>query len=169
MPRRCEMKSATAPPTTRRRQRSRRSRPTHRFGDEVELREPHRVGADAEVRAVAERRQPGVAEQQVEAEREDAPDQDLDAEIAVEPDPLIQNGSVPKTRTSRASRAMTQPPSSARGSRAGVIAPARSSCRAARAPRNVTTGSAGCTSTPATTRSRRRRSARPPCRPAARR
>src|SRR5690606_30531659 len=53
---------------------------------EVELDQPHRVGADAEERAVAERRQPRVAEQQVEPEREDAPDQDFDAEIGIEAD-----------------------------------------------------------------------------------
>ncbi len=64
------------------------SKPTHRFGHEVELRQAHRIGADAEEGAVSERRQAGVAEQHVEAEREDAPDQHLDAEIGVEADLL---------------------------------------------------------------------------------
>src|SRR5687767_3517479 len=71
-----------------RRRQHRRQQPDPQIGDEMELREPHGVGADAEVRAVAEGRQPRVAEEEIEAEREEAPDQDLDAEIAVETDVL---------------------------------------------------------------------------------
>src|SRR5215204_5885270 len=44
------------------------------------------MGADAEIGAVAEGGQPGGAEQEVEGERVERPDQDLDPKIRVEPD-----------------------------------------------------------------------------------
>ena len=55
------------------------------LGD-VEPEQPEGIGADAEIGAVAEGRQPGRAEQEVEGERVERPDQDLDAEIGVEAD-----------------------------------------------------------------------------------
>ena len=53
---------------------------------DVLLRQPEPVGADAEVGAVPERGQPGVAEEQVVAEREHHPDHDLEREVLVQAD-----------------------------------------------------------------------------------
>lgn len=53
---------------------------------QIELREAESVGADAEIGAVAERRQPPVAEQHVVAQRIDAENQHLDAEIGIQAD-----------------------------------------------------------------------------------
>ena len=48
------------------------------------LQQAERVGAHAEVRAVAERRQAGVAEQQVVAQREHHPDDDFERQVRVQ-------------------------------------------------------------------------------------
>jgi hypothetical protein len=53
---------------------------------QMELCKAEGVGADAEVRAVSEGRQPAVAEEHVEAQAKDDPYHDLDAEIRIEPD-----------------------------------------------------------------------------------
>ena len=55
-------------------------------GAGAQLQQAERVGADAEVRAVPERRQAGVPEQQVVAEREQHPDHDFQREVLVQAD-----------------------------------------------------------------------------------
>ena len=55
---------------------------------EVELRQPEGIGADAEERAVPERGQAGMAEHEIEGQRIDGEDEDLDAQVLVEPDTL---------------------------------------------------------------------------------
>ena len=54
----------------------------------MQLRQPEGVGPHPEEGAVAERRQAGMPEQQVESQGVDGPDHHLDAEIGVEPDRL---------------------------------------------------------------------------------
>ena len=93
MPRRCEMNSATSAPA--RPATSKRRRKTNpEIGDDIELTQAERVGADAEIGAVAERWQSGRAEHEIERERVDRPDQDLDAEIGIEADRAIHNGTL---------------------------------------------------------------------------
>ena len=57
--------------------------PRERLAPAVHREEPRRVRADAEERGVAERDDAGVAEDQVEREREERRDQDLAAEHAI--------------------------------------------------------------------------------------
>jgi len=45
-----------------------------------------RLGADAEIGAMAEGMQPDISKKQIEPEREDQPDRHLDAQILVKPD-----------------------------------------------------------------------------------
>ncbi len=54
--------------------------------DNVELTEAERVSADPEIGAMAERRQSGRTEHEIERQRVERPDQDFDAEIRIEPD-----------------------------------------------------------------------------------
>ncbi len=56
------------------------------IGDELELAEPERIGADPEIGAMTERWQSGRAQHQIEGKRVERPDQDLDAEIGIKPD-----------------------------------------------------------------------------------
>ena len=49
-------------------------------------RKPGRIGADTEKGTVAERRQPAVAEQKVVAQRIQAPYQNFESEVLIEPD-----------------------------------------------------------------------------------
>ena len=85
MPRRCEMNSDTSAPAAAPAASAAAQAEPEVRGD-VEPEQPEGIGADAEIGAVAEGRQPGGAEQEVEAERVERPDQDLDAEIRIEPD-----------------------------------------------------------------------------------
>ena len=64
------------------------ARQSHRLGSDIELREAERIGADTEEGAVSERGQAGMAEHQIVGQRIGGEDQDLDAEILVEADPL---------------------------------------------------------------------------------
>ena len=85
MPRRCEMNAATSAPASA----AASDRPGEvepEIGPRAQLQQSERVGADAEERAVPERRQAGVAEQQVVAHRVDHEDRDLEREVLVEPD-----------------------------------------------------------------------------------
>ena len=81
------MKSATsAPPSAAASVAMTQAEPQVRH--DIELREPEGIGADAEECAVPERGQPGMAEHEIERQRIDREDQDLDAQILVEPDAL---------------------------------------------------------------------------------
>ena len=64
----------------------RRGKTDPEIGDDIELTEPERVGADAEIGAVTERRQSGRTQHEIERQRVERPDQDFDAEIGIEPD-----------------------------------------------------------------------------------
>ena len=81
MPRRCEMKQPTSAAPALAADERGADEVEPEVGRHAELQQAERVGADAEEGAVAERRQPGVAEQEVVAERVEHPDDDLDAEI----------------------------------------------------------------------------------------
>jgi hypothetical protein len=70
----------------------RREKASPQIRAEVELREPEGIRSDAEVRAVAEGDEPGGAHHQVEGEGVDRPDEDLDAEVGVEPGALDPEG-----------------------------------------------------------------------------
>jgi hypothetical protein len=57
-------------------------------GGDIELRKSKRVGADAEEGSVPERRQAGVAEQEVVGQCVGGKDKDLDTEVLVEPNAI---------------------------------------------------------------------------------
>ncbi|MEH2515356.1 hypothetical protein V1279_000929 [Bradyrhizobium sp. AZCC 1610] len=79
------MNSATsASGQSRNNKRSRQAYPEIR--NDIELTEAEGVGADAEISAVTERRQPGRTKHEIERQRVERPDQDFDAEIRIEAD-----------------------------------------------------------------------------------
>ena len=86
MPRRCEMQAADQRAASAAVTSTAPARSNHRLAQHALLQQPEGVGADAEEGAVAERRQPGGAEQQVVAEREQHPDHDLEREVLVQAD-----------------------------------------------------------------------------------